>query len=99
MAYPGPTWCPARLRTGGASATGGGVVASALFFGLLGPVVARVDGVDVALGGPRARAVLAVLLLGAGRVVPLDAIVDAAWGEPAPETARFQSQNRVSALR
>src|SRR5205814_1537268 len=72
---------------------------AALLFGLLGPVEARVDGREVPLGGPRARAVLVALLLEANQVVALDTIVAAAWGDGAPDTARFQAQNRVSALR
>jgi DNA-binding SARP family transcriptional activator len=68
-------------------------------FGVLGPVEARIAGREVPLGGPRARSVLAVLLLDANRVVPLDTVVDAAWGSTAPDTARFQAQNRISGLR
>jgi DNA-binding SARP family transcriptional activator len=74
-------------------------MASVLTFGLLGPVEACVDGVTVPLGGPRSRAVLAALLLDANRVVPVEAIAVAAWGGEAPDTARLQSQNRMSALR
>lgn len=68
-------------------------------FALLGPV--EVDGPDgpVALGGPRGQSVLAALLLNANRVVSLDALADAVWGEQAPASARAQVQNRVSALR
>ena len=38
-------------------------------FGLLGPLEVRVSGRAVPLGGPRQRAVLALLLLEANRVV------------------------------
>ncbi len=72
---------------------------SSLFFELLGPVGARVDGREAPLGGPRTRAVLAALLLEPNRVVALESIVETAWGVDAPDTARFQSQNRVSGLR
>jgi len=72
---------------------------TALTFGLLGPVEAWVDGREVPLGGPRARAVLAALLLEPNRVVPLASIVATAWGDEAPDSARFQAQNRMSALR
>ena len=72
---------------------------STMFFGLLGPVEARVDDREVRLGGPRARAVLAALLLDANRVVPLASIVQTAWGDEASGAARFQVQNRMSALR
>jgi hypothetical protein len=39
-------------------------------YGVLGPLEVMVDGRAARLGGPRKRAVLAVLLLRAGRVVP-----------------------------
>ena len=72
---------------------------SSLSFGLLGPVEATVDGREVPLGGPRARRCWRPLLLSPNPVVPLDSIVSAAWGEEIPESARFQVQNRMSALR
>ncbi|MFI7690422.1 BTAD domain-containing putative transcriptional regulator [Nonomuraea sp. NPDC049655] len=52
---------------------------------VLGPIVAEIDGVEVALGGPRQRAVLAVLVAARGQVVSAERVLDAAWdeGEPA----------------
>jgi DNA-binding SARP family transcriptional activator len=70
-----------------------------LEFRVLGPVEAHGPAGAVRLGGPRQQAVLAALLLGGNRVVSLDAIVDAIWGEAPPRTARRQVQNQVSALR
>lgn len=70
-----------------------------LEYRLLGPVEAWWDGVPVRLGGPKPRALLAVLLLRAGQVVPADALVDAIWGEEPPDTARALVQSYVSALR
>jgi DNA-binding SARP family transcriptional activator/Tfp pilus assembly protein PilF len=61
--------------------------------------VAKVGDREVPLGGSRARAVLACLLLEPNRVVSIDAIVAGAWGTEAPGGARFQAQNRMSALR
>ncbi len=52
-------------------------------FGVLGPVTAHDGDAEVPLGGPRQRAVLALLLREAGRPVPADRIVDAIWGEAA----------------
>lgn len=72
---------------------------STVEFGVLGPVEARIGGRAVLLGGPRARAVLAALLLDANHVVPVSAVVLAAWGCEAPDAARFQAQNRISNLR
>ncbi|MEW2395904.1 BTAD domain-containing putative transcriptional regulator [Streptomyces sp. NPDC046862] len=70
-----------------------------LEYRLLGPVEAWWDGMPVRLGGPKPRALLAVLLLRAGQVVPADALVDAIWGEEPPDTARALVQSYVSALR
>ncbi len=68
-------------------------------FLLLGPVEVRNAAGPVAVGGTRSRSVLAALLLDADRVVSIDQIVDAAWGDRPPSSARVQAQNRVSALR
>lgn len=68
-------------------------------FGVLGPVVAwDGDGDEVALKGPRHRAVLARLLVADGRVVPLDRLVDDLWAEP-PERAAAAVRTFVAALR
>ncbi|GAA4553283.1 BTAD domain-containing putative transcriptional regulator [Pseudonocardia xishanensis] len=66
---------------------------------LLGSLEAVREGVPVDLGGPKQRAVLAVLALDAGRVVPADAIVEAVWeaGRPPSVTAGLQAY--VSNLR
>jgi DNA-binding SARP family transcriptional activator len=69
-------------------------------FRILGPLeVLAADGEPVALGGQKQRAVLALLLLRAGRVVPTDAIVEALWGDRPPRTATTSLQNSISALR
>ncbi|MCO8270460.1 tetratricopeptide repeat protein [Actinoplanes sp. TRM 88003] len=56
-------------------------------------------GVPISLGGPRARNLLACLLLNADRVVGVEQLVDAVWGDDPPSGARIQVQNRVSTLR
>lgn len=68
-------------------------------FRILGPL--EVEGPDglVHLGGQKQKAVLALLLLDAGRVVPTDRLVDALWGEDPPRTAATSLQNFVSHLR
>ncbi|URN12630.1 winged helix-turn-helix domain-containing protein [Streptomyces radiopugnans] len=66
---------------------------------LLGPVDLVVDGRSVDLGGPRQRAVLAVLGLNANRVVPVEQLIDAVWDTAPPSTARGQIQTCISALR
>ncbi|MQA81104.1 MAG: transcriptional regulator [Streptosporangiales bacterium] len=66
---------------------------------ILGPLEASVDGRAVHLGGPRPRLVLAALLLDAGRVVPVERLVDAVWGDEPPASARALVTVHVSALR
>jgi DNA-binding SARP family transcriptional activator len=68
-------------------------------FRILGPLEAVEDGRPLALGGLKQRALLALLLLDAGRVVSVDRIVDALWGERPPRTAPTSLQNFVSHLR
>jgi DNA-binding SARP family transcriptional activator/tetratricopeptide (TPR) repeat protein len=68
-------------------------------FKLLGPVEVCGEDGPVALGGPRGQGVLAALLLDVNRIVSIDQIVAAAWGDHPPSGARVQAQNRVSVLR
>jgi DNA-binding SARP family transcriptional activator len=68
-------------------------------FRILGPVEALVSGSPVSLGGPKQRAVLAMLLLNANQVVASDTLIDELWGEQAPETVRAVLQGYVSSLR
>ena len=65
---------------------------------LLGPVEALTDGRPVRLS-PRPRAVLAVLALHAGQVVPVARLIDAVWADSPPETAANVLQGYVSQLR
>ena len=50
-------------------------------FGILGPLEVSRAGRAVPLGGPRQRAVLALLLLEANRVVSLDRLAEDIWGK------------------
>ena len=69
-------------------------------FRLLGPLeVVGDDGVPVALGGPRPRALLARLLLEPNRAVSNDRLIDAIWGEAPPPSAHNALQVHVHALR
>ena len=54
-------------------------------FGILGPLEVRRSGRAVPLGGPRQRAVLALLLLEANRVVSMDRLAEGVWGGDPPE--------------
>ncbi|MET8088840.1 BTAD domain-containing putative transcriptional regulator [Micromonospora sp. NPDC005220] len=66
-------------------------------FGILGPL--RVGGGESTVTAGRDRIVLAMLLLRAGRLVPVDELIDAVWEERPPATARAQLQTCVSRLR
>ena len=66
---------------------------------MLGPLEVTRDGEAVALGGPRQRALLAVLLLSANEVVPRERLVNALWGEEPPPTAANALQVAVHGLR
>ena len=68
-------------------------------FRILGPLEVQGEAGPIALGGQRQRALLAILLLEAGRVVSTDRLVDLLWGEGAPRTATTSLQNAVSQLR
>ncbi|HEX3813079.1 MAG TPA: BTAD domain-containing putative transcriptional regulator [Mycobacteriales bacterium] len=71
-----------------------------MFFGILGAVEAwRPDGTVVAVGGPRVRALLAVLLLDAGRVVGTERLIDSLYGQRPPADAANALQSQVSRLR
>jgi WD40 repeat protein/DNA-binding SARP family transcriptional activator len=66
---------------------------------LLGPVEASsVDG-PVALGGPKPRALLAMLALDAGSPVSAERLIDGLWGDEPPATAAKMVQLYVSQLR
>jgi DNA-binding SARP family transcriptional activator/pimeloyl-ACP methyl ester carboxylesterase len=58
-----------------------------------------VGGEPVALGRGKQRAVLARLLLDAGRAVPTDALLDALWGDEPPDSATKMLHVYVSQLR
>ncbi len=68
-------------------------------FRVLGTVEASVAGTPVDLGSRKQRLVLAVLLLEAGRPVPLDRLVDLLWPTAPPASARNTVQALVSRLR
>jgi DNA-binding SARP family transcriptional activator len=70
-----------------------------LRFRVLGPVDVLAGEHQVALPGGRARAVLAVLVLHANQVVSADRLIEGAWGDAPPVTARTQLQGLVSMLR
>ncbi len=70
-----------------------------LRFHVLGPLHATRHGVEVDLGPPKQRALLAALLLAEGKVVSTDRLVDALWGDEPPSRAAANVQVYVSKLR
>nr|MDP9165517.1 winged helix-turn-helix domain-containing protein [Actinomycetota bacterium] len=74
-------------------------VGEAVEYCLSGAVEARIDGRPVALGGPKQRCVLAVLLANHGAVVSVDRLIDAVWDEHAPPKALASVRSYVANLR
>ncbi|MET8648069.1 BTAD domain-containing putative transcriptional regulator [Streptomyces sp. NPDC004675] len=68
-------------------------------FSVLGPVRLHKEGVEEAAGQPRQCAVLASLLLRAGRPVSLSTLVDDVWGDEAPPSAVGSVRTYVYRLR
>src|ERR671930_1777443 len=65
----------------------------------LEPLGFSVAAEPVPLTGQKQRALLALLLLEANRVVSTDRLVDALWGDQPPRTAATSLQNFISQLR
>ena len=74
-------------------------VSTEIEFRLLGPLEVRRGGRIVELPRPKQRALLALLLLDANRVVPTEAVIDAVWGESPPVTVMAALHSLVSQLR
>ena len=66
---------------------------------VLGPVGLRIDGRDVAVGGPRQRALLALLALRPGQVAPADELVEELWAGEPTDGAEATLRSYVSRLR
>jgi class 3 adenylate cyclase len=72
---------------------------STVEYRLLGPLEASRNGDVLPLGGPKPRALLAILLLNANTVVSVDMLVDELWGDSPPADARHTVQVFISRLR
>ncbi|MFJ4633791.1 AfsR/SARP family transcriptional regulator [Streptomyces sp. NPDC088847] len=70
-----------------------------LRFMLLGPVRAKLGDVDIPLGPPLQRTVLAVLLMRRGTTVDVADLVDALWGDSPPASATNSVRVYVHKLR
>jgi DNA-binding SARP family transcriptional activator len=74
-------------------------MAADMQFCLLGPLVVRSGGTAVPLPQGKQRAVLASLLLNAGRVVSVDQLSAVLWGPVPPQSAPVTVRNYVKRLR
>src|SRR6201990_3739014 len=70
-----------------------------LGFGVLGPLLMTAHGVRVALGPPKQRAVLAMLVLNRNRPVSVDSLINAVWDQDPVPAARTSIHSYVSNLR
>ena len=70
-----------------------------LDFRILGPLEVLADGERIAVGGPRQRVVLAMLLLAPNRIVSIDRLTEAVWNGHPPATSRTQLAICVAGLR
>jgi YVTN family beta-propeller protein len=68
-------------------------------FAILGPLVVSNAGRHLEVGGGKQRALLALLVLNAGRTVSTDHAIDALWGPQAPASALNSIRIYVSKLR
>ncbi|MFE7755801.1 BTAD domain-containing putative transcriptional regulator [Streptomyces sp. NPDC057418] len=71
----------------------------AVYFSLLGPLTAAVDGRPLPLGPRKQRLVLATLLSRPNTPVPVDVLTDVVWPDAPPRTARKNLQVYISAAR
>ena len=68
-------------------------------FSVLGALAVTEDEMSLPLGGPKQRAVLAILLLNANEPVSRDRLVDGVWGEQPPANPAQALDTYVSRLR
>jgi DNA-binding SARP family transcriptional activator/tetratricopeptide (TPR) repeat protein len=68
-------------------------------FGVMGPLEWRVAGRVVDLGPQKQRAVLAALLVDAGRLVTLESLVDRVWDDRPPPKARSVLYAHIARIR
>ena len=68
-------------------------------FRILGPLEVFDGERRLPLGGPKRRAVLALLLLDANRVVPTFRLIEGVWGDDPPRLAHTSLQNHILRLR
>lgn len=67
--------------------------------GVLGPLQVRQYGLPVVIPGAKPRAILTMLGLYAGSVLPADVLIELLWGDDPPRTAEKALQTHISSLR
>jgi DNA-binding SARP family transcriptional activator len=67
--------------------------------GILGPLEVRADDQVIDLGTPKARAVLAALVLRHGQVVSADHLIEAVWASDLPANPRAALQTNMARVR
>ena len=70
-----------------------------LRFRILGPLEVEGEGGELRLGGPKPRALLALLLLHPNEVVPADRLIDELWGDDSVEGGAGALRVNVTRLR
>ncbi|MGI5273008.1 BTAD domain-containing putative transcriptional regulator [Nonomuraea sp. CA-218870] len=68
-------------------------------FAILGPLEARRDGEPVEIAGQRLRTLLGLLVLDAGRTVPVDRLISGIWDDRVPSGVGNALQALISRLR
>lgn len=68
-------------------------------FRVLGPIEVTAEGRILSLGGRKQRLILALLLLNANQMVPIERLISEVWGANAPEHPRNTVQVYISNLR
>jgi Transcriptional regulatory protein, C terminal len=66
---------------------------------VLGPLMVEGPDGPVSVGGPVPRRVLCALLVRPGAVVPVDGLIDAAWGDKPPASAERTLVSHITRLR
>jgi predicted ATPase len=92
----------ARARSGHRGGTARSAAATAntsIRVRLLGPLEVQLGNSPVEVKGPKRQSLLALLALCPGRVVSVDALVDALWGAAMPTAPRNAVQHHVTRLR
>ncbi len=70
-----------------------------LQFAILGPLEVTAAGTPVTLGGAQRKVLMTVLLLEAGKAVPIPRLMEVIWGDSPPEKALRTLRTHVSELR